>query len=82
MNASAFLLKVYIEVQKDILLCFIAILDKLDINGKTLQWIRNLYWEQTAAVRVYNQLSDWIEIKRGFWQGCVLSPDLFSLLVN
>ena len=56
-----------IEVQKDIFLCFIdyskafdkvrheklfAILDKLDIDGKTLRWIRNLYWEQTAAVRV------------------------------
>ena len=69
-----------IEVQKDIFLCFIdyskafdkvrharlfAILNKLDIDGKTLRWIRNLYWEQTAAVRVENQLSDWIEIERG-----------------
>ena len=54
-------------------------LDKLDIDGKTLRWIRNLYWEQTAAVRVENQLSDWIEIERGVRQGCVLSPDLFSL---
>ena len=83
-----------IEVQKDIFLCFIdysrafdkvrheklfAILEKLDIDGKTLRWIRNLYWEQTAAKRVENQLSDWIEIKRGVRQGCVLLPDLFSL---
>ena len=44
-----------------------------------MQWIRNLYWEQTAAKRVENQLSDWIEIKRGVRQGCVLLPDLFSL---
>ena len=56
-----------------------AILDKLDIDGKTLRWIRNLYWEQTAAVRAENQLSDWIEIERGVRQGCVLSPDMFSL---
>ena len=83
-----------IEVQKDLYLCFIdyskaldkvrheklfAILDRLDIDGKTLRWIRNLYWEQTAAVRVENQLSDWITIERGVRQGCVLSPDLFSL---
>ena len=40
---------------------------------------KNLYWKQTAAVRVEDQLSDWIEIKRGVQQGCVLLPDLFSL---
>ena len=83
-----------IEVQKDLYLCFIdyskafdkvqheklfAILDQLDIDGKTLRWISNLYWEQTAAVRVDDELSEWIEIKRGVRQGCVLSPDLFSL---
>ena len=83
-----------IEVQKDLYLCFIdyskaldkvrheklfAILDRLDIDGKTLQWIRNLYWEQTVAVRVENELSDWITIEIGVRQGCVLSPDLLSL---
>ena len=40
---------------------------------------KNLYWKQTAAVKVEDQLSDWIKIKRGVRQGCVLSPDLFSL---
>jgi len=83
-----------IEVQHDLYLCFIdyskafdkvqhetlfSILDQLDIDGKTLRWIRNLYWEQTAAVRVDNELSEWMNIKRGVRQGCVLSPDLFSL---
>ena len=45
---------------------------------RLLRWIRNLYWKQTAAVRVENQLCDWIKIERGVRQGCVLSTDLFS----
>ena len=30
-------------------------------------------------MRVNNELSDYIELKRGVRQGCVASPDLFSL---
>ena len=68
--------KVFDKVQHEKLF---AILDKLDIDEKTLRWIRNPYWEQTAAVRIENQLSDWIEIERGARQGYVLSAELFSL---
>ncbi|GFO06013.1 endonuclease-reverse transcriptase [Plakobranchus ocellatus] len=38
-----------------------------------------MYWEQTAAMRVENKTSTFQDIKRGVRQGCVLSPDLFSL---
>jgi len=38
-----------------------------------------MYWEQTAAIRIENEVSEFIKIKRGVRQGCVLSPDLFSL---
>ena len=38
-----------------------------------------LHWEQIAAVSIAGDLSEWIDIKRGVRQGCVLSPDLFSL---
>ena len=34
---------------------------------------------QQAAIRIDNDLSKYVEIKRGARQGCVLSPDLFSL---
>ncbi|GFN92294.1 retrovirus-related pol polyprotein from type-1 retrotransposable element r2 [Plakobranchus ocellatus] len=38
-----------------------------------------MYWEQTAAMRIENKTSTFQDIKRGVRQGCVLSPDLFSL---
>ena len=83
-----------IEIQKDLYLCFIdytkafdklrheeimSILDSLNIDGKDLRIVRNIYWEQTAAMRIGNGLSAFQDIKRGVRQGCVLSPDLFSI---
>ena len=41
--------------------------------------IENLYWEQMAAISIDRDLSEWTNIKRGVRQGCVISPDLFSL---
>ena len=56
-----------LEIQKDVYLCFIDYtkvfdrvrhdekikeLTKLRIDGKDLRIIKNMYWEQTAAMRV------------------------------
>ena len=83
-----------IEVQQDMYLCFIdyskafdkvrhddlfKILDELDIDGKDLRVVRNLYWNQNATVRIEGEYSEYNEIKRGVRQGCVMSPDLFNL---
>ena len=83
-----------IEVKHDLYLCFLdytkafdkvehdnlfQILEKLDIDGKDLQIIRNLYWDQKAAIRINNDTSEYTSIKRGVRQGCVLSPDLFNI---
>ena len=83
-----------LEIQKDVYLCFIDYtkafvrvchdeiikeLTKLRIDGKDLRLIKNMYWEQTAAMRVEGEISAFEKIKRGVRQGCVLSPDLFSL---
>ena len=80
-----------LEIQKDVYLCFIDYtkafdrvrhdeiikeLTKLRIDGKDLRIIKNMYWGQTAAMR---EISAFQKIKRGVRQGCVLSPDLFSL---
>ena len=41
--------------------------------------IRNLYWDQSADVRIGGELSEYKLIKRGVRQGCVMSPDLFNI---
>ena len=83
-----------IKMQKDVFICFIDytkafdrvqhkqpmhILNCLDLDGKDIRLIQNLYWEQAACMRVNNELSDYIKIERGDRQGCVFSPDLFNL---
>lgn len=54
-------------------------LEDLNVDGKDLRLIKNLYWKQEAAVRVCNGETRMQEIKRGVRQGCVMSPDFFNL---
>src|SRR5438132_5897329 len=83
-----------IEVNKNLYLCFIDftkafdkvrhikllnMLQDLDLDGKDIRQVRNLYWDQSAAIRYQNELGNFASIKRRVSQGCVLSPDLFNL---
>ena len=83
-----------IEMQKDFYLCYIdfqkafdtvkhvevmELLQDIGIDGKGMRVIRNLYWKQKATVQVGERKTEWIEIKKEVSQGCILSPDLFSL---
>ena len=83
-----------VEMQKTVYLCFVDsekafdtvkheelvnILKSTGMDGKDTRLIGNLYWNQKAAVRIENKVTDRTEIKRGVRQGCVLSPDFFSL---
>jgi hypothetical protein len=83
-----------IEVKHDIYVCFLdyrkafdkvkhgnlfQILEKLDIDGKDLRLVRDLYWDQKAAMKVKDDTSEYINIKRDVRQGCILSPDLFNI---
>ena len=61
----------HIEIMKD--------LQEMGIDGKDIRVLKNLYWEQMAAISIDGEISEWTYIKRGVRQGCVISPDLFSL---
>ena len=78
-----------LQVDKPLFLCFIdyskafdkvqhealfKILQQLDIDGKDLRLLRNLYWEQTAGIRIRTKVRQYTKIKRGVRQGCVLPP--------
>ena len=41
-------------------------------------FLRNLYASQEATVRTGHGTTDWFQIGKGVWQGCILSPCLFS----
>ena len=81
------------EVQKDLYLCFVDysktfekvrlsdlfnILQRLHCDGRDLRVLRNLYWEQEAAIRVDNEYSEYKPICRGVREGCVF-PQTFLI---
>ena len=41
--------------------------------------ICNLYWSQTAKVRVGDSYTSQFQVKKGVRQGCILSPVLFNI---
>ena len=41
--------------------------------------MRNLYPGQEARVRTGHGTTDWFQIGKGVYQGCILSPCLFNL---
>lgn len=84
----------HIEVQADVYTCFIdyskafdrvhhdrliECLQMVNLDGKDIRIITNLYWDQLAALRIDNQITEYIKIERGVRQGCVLSPCLFNI---
>ena len=82
------------EFQKNIYFCFIDCTKAFDCVDHNKLWktleemripdhltclLRNLYAVQEATVRTGHGTRDWFQIKKGVYQGCVLSPYLFNL---
>ena len=74
--AALLITKAFDRVQHNILF---EILSDLDVNDKDIRLLHNLYFGQKANIRVCNTKSENVDIKKGVRQGCVASPDLFSL---
>ena len=55
------------------------ILKEMGIPGHLTCLLRNLYAGQEATIRTGHGTTDWFQIGKGVWQGCILSPCLFNL---
>ena len=82
------------EFQKTISFCFIDYAKAFDCVDPNKLWkilremgipdhltclLRNLYAGQEATVRTGHGTTDWFQIGKGIYQGCILSPCLFNL---
>ena len=85
------------EFQKNTYFCFIDYTKAFDCADHNKLWkvfkemgisdhltclLRNLYAGQEATVRTEHGTTDWIHIRKGVCQGCMLSPCVFSLYVE
>ena len=85
------------EFQKNIYFCFVDYAKAFDCVDHNKLWkiltemgipdhltclLRNLYAGQEATVRTGHGTTDWFEIRKGVWPGCVLSPFLFNFYVE
>ena len=55
------------------------ILQKMGIPDYLTCFLQNLYAGQEATVRTGHGTTDWFQIGKGVYQGCILSPCLFNL---
>ena len=82
------------EFQKNIYFCFVdyaksfdyvdqnkllKILQEMGIPDHLTCLLKNLYAGQKATVKTGHGTTDWFQIEKGVYQGCVLSPCLFNL---
>ena len=87
----------YKEVQRPLYLCYIdyqkafdtvwqeglwAAMQHLGYPSKIVNLLQSLYKIFKSAVRVDNDLTDWFQTLTGVRQGCILSPQLFNILLE
>ena len=54
------------------------ILKEMGIPDHLTCLLRNLYAGQEATVRTGHKTTDWFQIGKGVYQGCILSPYIFN----
>ena len=84
----------YLGIKKNVYVCYIdyekafdrvyhndliETIKQIEIDGKDIRFIQNLYWNQCASIKLREGESNKLQIKRGVRQGCILSPKLFNL---
>ena len=57
-------------------------LRKAGVGGKMLQTLKSMYGSVRACIRCPDSVTDFFDCPVGVRQGCVLSPTLFSFLIN
>ena len=55
------------------------ILREMGISDHLTCFLRNLYADQEATVRIGHGTTDWFQLGKGVRQGCILSPCLFNV---
>ena len=85
------------KLQKNIYFCFIDYAKAFDCVDHNKLWkilkemgipdhltclLRNLFAGQEVTVRSVHGTTDWFQIRKGVYQGCILSPCLFNLYVE
>ena len=54
------------------------ILQKMGISDRLTYLLRNFYADQEATVRSGHETKNWFQIGKEVYQGCIMSPCLFS----
>ena len=83
------------EFQKNIYFCFIdyakffvylnklcKILKEMVIPDHLNCLLRNLYAGQGARLRIVHGATDWVQVRKGACQDCIISPCLFNLYAD
>ena len=87
----------YLEKNKDIYCCYIDFEKAFDsvwqegiwkalaffgFPNKIIRLLEALYNKSQSSVRVNGDLTDWFETRVGVRQGCIISPQLFNILLE
>ncbi len=62
--------------------CLLDKLRNIGINGNIYFAVKTIYEKVSCAVRINGIYTDWFAVDLGVKQGCILSPNLFSIDIN